>query len=205
MLPFIKTKNKMKSVLEKAAENQKKAWQIIKETDIINIWESIGAKVNLIGSLKTGLLMKNRDIDFHIYTDNLTPTESFSAMSKLAENPSIKRIQYANLIDTDEKCIEWHAWYEDGEGKEWQIDMIHIIKGSFYDGYFEKVAERILNLLTPELTERILTIKNDTPETEKIPGIMYYMAVIRDGIQNYDEFCEWREKHSGIGIIEWMP
>lgn len=195
----------MESVLEKAAENQKKAWQVIKETDIINIWESIGAKINLIGSLKTGLLMKNRDIDFHIYTDSLTPAESFRAMSKLAENRSIKRIEYANLIDTDEKCIEWHAWYEDDEGKEWKIDMIHIIKGSFYDGYFEKVAERILTLLTPELKKRILTIKNDTPETEKIPGIMYYMAVIRDKIQNYNEFCEWRKKHSGLGIMEWMP
>lgn len=202
---FYKTEIKMKSVLEKAAENQKKAWQIIYETDIINIWESIGAKVNLIGSLKTGLLMKNRDIDFHIYTDKLTPSKSFSAISKLAENPSIKRIQYVNLLNTDEKCIEWHAWYEDDEGKEWQIDMIHILKDSFYDGYFEKVAERISKVLTPEWKERILTIKNDTPETEKIPGIIYYMAVIRDNIQNYAEFSEWRKKHSNIGIIEWMP
>lgn len=195
----------MKNVLELAAENQRKAWKVIDETQVISIWESIGATVNLVGSLKTGLLMKNRDIDFHIYTDSLSITKSFEAVSILAENPSVKRILYNNLIDTDEKCIEWHAWYQDAEGKEWQIDMIHIQKGSFYDGYFEKVAERISAVLTPEWKERILTIKNDTPETEKIPGIIYYQAVIRDGICNYEEFCEWRKKHSDAGIIEWMP
>ena len=51
-------------ILELAKRNQQKAWEIIEDTRIVRIWEGIGAKVNLVGSLRTGLLMKHRDIDF---------------------------------------------------------------------------------------------------------------------------------------------
>ena len=53
------------NILELAKRNQQKAWEIIEDTRIVRIWEGIGAKVNLVGSLRTGLLMKHRDIDFH--------------------------------------------------------------------------------------------------------------------------------------------
>lgn len=95
-------------------------------------------KINLVGSLRTGLLMKHRDIDFHIYSSALNLTDSFQAMARLAENPSIKRIECANLLHTAEACIEWHAWYQNEENELWQMDMIHIREGSRYDGYFER-------------------------------------------------------------------
>ena len=50
------------NILELAKRNQQKAWEIIEDTRIVRIWEGIGAKVNLVGSLRTGLLMKHRDI-----------------------------------------------------------------------------------------------------------------------------------------------
>ena len=49
-----------------AARNTEKARRIIRDTGIIDIWESAGAEINLVGSLSTGLFMKHRDIDFHI-------------------------------------------------------------------------------------------------------------------------------------------
>ena len=143
----------METMLQLAARNTERARQIVQATDIINIWKSIGAEINLVGSLKMGLMMKHRDIDFHVYTPRLTPAISFQAITQLAANPAIKRIEYKNLIDTDEHCIEWHAWYEDTDCESWQIDMIHILKGSYYDGYFEQVAERILAVLTPEIRD----------------------------------------------------
>ena len=78
------------NVLELAERNQQKAWEIIEGTHIIQIWEEIGAKVNLVGSLRTGLLMKHRDIDFHIYTSSLNLHDSFRAMAELAENCCIQ-------------------------------------------------------------------------------------------------------------------
>ena len=59
-------------ILDLARRNQQKARKIIEDTKIIPIWESIGARVNLVGSLSTGLLMKHLDIDFHIYTSQFS-------------------------------------------------------------------------------------------------------------------------------------
>lgn len=191
--------------LDIATLNQQKAWSIIKDARIIQIWENVGAKVNLVGSLKTGLLMKHRDIDFHIYSSPMNLSDSFRAMAQLAENPSVRKIEYTNLLDTEEACIEWHAWYQDGEGELWQIDMIHIREGSRYDGYFEKVAERISAVLTDEMKRTILQLKYETPDDEKIMGIEYYQAVIKDGIKSYSAFEQWRKLHPVTGVIEWMP
>lgn len=192
-------------LLDIATLNQQKAWSIIKDSRIIQIWESVGAKVNLVGSLKTGLLMKHRDIDFHIYSSPLNLSDSFRAMAVLAENLSVQKIEYTNLLDTEEECIEWHAWYQDREGELWQIDIIHIREGSRYDGYFEKVAERISTVLTNEMRRAILHLKYETPEDEKIMGIEYYQAVIRDGVRSYSDFEEWRMQHPVKGVVEWMP
>ena len=153
-----------------AARNTEKARRIIRDTGIIDIWESAGAEINLVGSLST-----------------------------------VKRIEYGNLLATEERCLEWHAWYEDQEGELWQLDMIHIEKGSRYDGYFEEVARRISAALTDETREAILRLKWETPDTEKIAGIEYYMAVLRDGIRSYPDFVRWREAHPLTGVAEWMP
>lgn len=192
-------------ILELAKRNQQKAWEIIEDTRIVRIWEGIGAKVNLVGSLRTGLLMKHRDIDFHIYTSPLDLSASFRAMAELAENTSVKKIEYTNLLHTAEACIEWHAWYQDMEGELWRMDMIHIQEGSRYDGYFERVAERISAVLTDEMRLAILKLKYETPDTEKIMGVEYYQAVIQDGVRSYPEFEEWRRLHPAVGVVEWVP
>lgn len=193
------------NILELAKRNQQKAWEIIEDTRIVRIWEGIGAKVNLVGSLRTRLLMKHRDIDFHIYTSPLDLSASFRAIAELAENTSVKKIEYTNLLHTAEACIEWHAWYQDMEGELWQMDMIHIQEGSRYDGYFERVAERISAVLTDEMRLAILKLKYETPDTEKIMGVEYYQAVIQDGVRSYPEFEEWRRLHPAVGVVEWMP
>lgn len=193
------------NIIEIAQRNQQKAREIIKATNIISIWEGVGAKINLVGSLSTGLLMKHKDIDFHIYSSPLILTDSFRAMAALAENPSIKKIECTNLLHTVEACVEWHAWYQDEDNELWQMDMIHIQGGSRYDGYFEKVAERISQVMTHEMREAILRLKYETPEEEKILGVEYYRAVIEGGVRSYAELEEWRRRHPATGVVEWMP
>ena len=193
------------NILDMAWQNQQEAGKVVENSGIIPAWKSIGAEVNMVGSLRTGLLMKHRDIDFHIYSSPLSLSDSFQAMARLAENPFIRKIECANLLHTVEECVEWHAWYQEPAGELWQIDMIHIRKGSRYDGYFEKVADRIEALLTDETKQAILQLKYETPETEKIIGVEYYQAVIQDGIRNYADFSEWRKRHPVTGVVEWMP
>ena len=186
-------------------QNQKRAHEVIQETNVISLWESIGATVNLIGSLKTGLLMTHKDIDFHIYTDVMNIAEDFSVMKQLAKNPAITRIEYINGLNTEEECVEWHAWYRDTDNNLWQLDMIHIRKGSKYDGYFEHVAERINEQITQEERGAVLKLKYDTPENDKIMGIEYYRAVMEHGIKTYKDFKSWRKKFPTNGVMEWIP
>ena len=61
---------------ELARQNQQSAWKVLEDTCIIEAWERIGATVRLVGSLRTGLLAKSRDIDIHIYTDRLDVGEN---------------------------------------------------------------------------------------------------------------------------------
>lgn len=130
-------------ILKLAAENRQQAFRVIEQSNVIGCWQSVGARINLIGSLKTGLLMKHRDIDFHVYTPRLNVAESFRAMTRLAENPRIVKTEYVNLTAEEDACLEWHAWYQSDDGNTWQIDMIHMAEGCRWDGYFEKFADRI--------------------------------------------------------------
>lgn len=188
-----------------ARRNRLRAEEVIRDSRLAEIWRSVGAEVRQVGSLRSGLLMKHRDIDFHIYSSPLRLEESFAAMAQLAADPAVGRIECRNLLATDEACVEWHATYRDRDGDEWQLDMIHIVRGSRYDGYFERVADRIAATLTPVTRHTILQLKYDTPDDVKIAGIEYYVAVLRDGVRTYDAFAEWRRTHPLTGIVEWMP
>ena len=195
----------MNELTKIAAANQQRAREVIRDSGLEAAWRSVGAEPNLVGSLRTGLLMTHHDIDFHIYSSPLRLEESFAAMTQLAADPAVGRIECRNLLATDEACVEWHATYRDRDGDEWQLDMIHIVRGSRYDGYFERVADRIAAALTPVTRRAILQLKYDTPDEVKIAGIEYYVAVLRDGVRTYDAFAEWRRTHPLTGIVEWMP
>lgn len=195
----------MKTIFQVAKQMQEAAWTVIHETGVINHWSSVGATINLVGSLKTGLLINNRDIDFHIYTNPFKLSDGFSAMSKLAENKRIKAITYSNLLEAEDRCIEWHAVYEDQNGTSWQIDMIHILNESPYAGFFENVAERISNVLTQETREAILKIKYEIPNDKKVMSIQIYQAVIEGGIRDIEAFWRWEKENPSTGIITWVP
>lgn len=192
-------------ILELAKHNQQTAWKILEDTGVVQAWESIGATVHIIGSLKSGLMMKSRDIDMHIYTDKLDIAESFSVMQNLAKRLPLKEIQYINGIETEEECIEWHAMYEDKDMNLWKFDMIHIRKGSKYDGTVEKVTDAIIKQLTPDIRRTILQIKYDVPDGIMIPGIKIYHAVFTGGVKSYEELKSWRKTNPLTNSLDWLP
>ena len=187
-----------------AQNNLEKAALVIEKSGVLEAWGSIGATVNQVGSMAMGLLMKHRDIDFHIYTEKLDIAESFEVIKKICVNPAVTRMEYRNLADTEEACLEFHVWFM-LDNEEWQIDMIQILKGSQFDGYFEHVAQRIKAVLTPETRRAILELKYLTPDDEHIMGIEYYQAVIADGVRTRTEFNVWRQAHPADGIVIWCP
>ena len=195
----------MDPILELAAANRQRAQAIVRDLRLEAIWRSAGAEPRQVGSLRMGLLVRHLDIDYHIYSPELRLADSFVAMASLAENPRIRRVEFANLLDAPDRCLEWHAWYEDTDSRLWQIDMIHMQAGSPWDGWFERMADRIAAALTPETRDAILRLKYETPAERKIPGIAYYMAVLRDGVRTRPQLETWLATHPLEGIVEWMP
>lgn len=198
--------NDMHEILALATANQRRAHEILAELVLREAWQAVGARVEVVGSLRSGLLCRHLDIDLHVYTPApLRVAGSFAAVARIAEKPGIRRVEYGNLLDEEDCCLEWHAQYADRDGRLWQIDMIHMTEDSPWAGYFERVADRISAVLTPETRETILRLKYETPDTEKIPGIAYYRAVLDGGVRSYAEFEEWQATHPSDGIVEWMP
>ena len=191
--------------LQIAQTNQKKAFEIIRKLKIYDYWKELNAEIHLIGSLKTKLLMKHLDIDFHIYTKDLDIESSFKIIGKIAATKGVEKLEFINLSAKQDACFEWHLFYKDDNQNTWQIDMIHILKGSKYDGFFEKIADQINACMTQMQKETILRLKYETPDNEKIAGIEYCRAVLEGHIQTFSDFQEWRRKNPMTGILEWLP
>ena len=186
-----------------AAANR--AREVLQETGVVEAWEGIGAEVNVVGSLAMGLIMRNRDVDLHVYTDPLRIEDDFAAMGRWARRPQVRSIVFGNLLDAEDRCLEWHATVEVAPGETWKFDMIHIVRGSRYDGHFERVAERVRGALTPETRGAILSIKRGLAAEEGAMGIEVYQAVLGHGVRGLEEFRAWRRAHPPVGIIDWMP
>ncbi len=183
----------------------RRAYEILKDSGAALVWENAGADVRLVGSIKMNLLAKHRDIDLHVYSDGITEEQSFAIAAQMAKNPKVIEIKCLNGLHTDEHCIAWHLKYRMSEDEIWQIDIIHIERGTTYDGYFEEMAERIKRHLTDDLRELILQMKYETPDNEEIHGVEYYEAVIADGVRSLPELREWLKIRRAKKFYYWMP
>lgn len=188
-----------------SALTARRAEAVLAASDLIALWRRNGADPHPVGSLRMGLMMKHRDIDLHVYSERLDTASSFAAVAQLAEHPACGRITCLNLLREVDACIQWQVEWRDEEGDTWAIDLIHMRHGSPWEGHFERMADRIRALATPEEREAILRLKYETPDEAHVPGIAYYMAVLRDGIRTRDAFERWRAVHPLEGIVDWMP
>ena len=196
----------MNEIINISEQNLNKAYHIIEELKIKETWESLGSTCNLVGSVKTGLIMDHLDIDFHTYSEDFSIEKSFRAIAMISQNPGIKEVIYRNLLDAEDMCLEWHLSYEESPERIWTIDIIHIKNESPYAGMIERVTDKIKTVLTEQSRKDILNIKwESSRHKEKIQGIEIYQAVIDDGIQTFEEFQEWKRNHKEAGISLWEP
>lgn len=188
-----------------ALANQEKAFRVLNESGIADVWKKSGCRVNLIGSLKMGLLASHRDIDLHVYSKGITEESSFAIASRMAKLQNVCEIKCINGLHTDERCMAWHISYRDHDNEIWQFDVIHIEEGSRYDGYFERMAERISALASQAQKDTILRLKFETPSDKDYHGVEYYEAVIADGIDNMEDFGQWVTEHRKQPQYYWIP
>ena len=65
--------------------NQERAKRVLMESGIADVWEQSGCRVNLVGSLRMGLLASHKDIDLHVYSKGITEESSFAIMAQIAK------------------------------------------------------------------------------------------------------------------------
>ena len=176
-------------------ELRRRAAEELKSAGVLEAWESIGGEVRGVGSFRTGLMMKHRDIDLHIYTGSLDVSRALQALAPVIASERTIGLNYVNGADTDEHCLEWHWRRSDAEGNVWKFDMIQILAGTKYDGVMEDAAESVIDAATPEIRRRILALKEACPDDLKICGIEFCNAVIAGRVSTWRQFLQWRESH----------
>ena len=107
----------------KAAHRQ--ALEVLRVSGIAQVWEQAGCRVNIVGSLRMGLMAKHRDIDLHVYSSGVTVEDSFAIAARIAADPRITEVKCINGLHTEESCVAWHLMFDYG-GEMWQVDVIHI-------------------------------------------------------------------------------
>ena len=188
-----------------AAENQAQALKVYRESGIPQVWEKAGCRVNIIGSLKMGLLVTHNDIDLHVYSKNITEESSFAIAAKMSALPGVIEMTSINGLHTDEHCMAWHVKFRSDMGDIWKFDIIHIEEGTEYDGFFENMAERIIETMTENQRNAILRLKFETPSNEEIRGVEYYEAVIADKVESHEQLRMWVKEHRKKPLYYWIP
>lgn len=194
-----------KNIIDWAKANREKAFMVKQESGVIKIWEDAGCRVNLIGSLRMDLMARNRDIDLHVYSSDITEESTFAIAAKMSKLPGVSEITGINGLHTEERCMAWHVKYLTGDGEIWKFDIIHIEAGTKYDGFFERMADRITSVVSETQRNTILRLKFETPEEELIHGVEYYEAVIADGISTLADLRKWVIEHREKPQYYWIP
>ncbi|MDE6283721.1 MAG: phosphoglycerate mutase family protein [Muribaculaceae bacterium] len=184
---------------------EEKAYTVMSASGIPQVWRDAGCRVNLIGSLRMGLIVNHLDIDLHVYSSGITEQSSFAIAAKIAALPGVTELTCINGLHTEERCIAWHIKYLADEGELWKFDVIHIESGSKYDGYFERMADRIVEVMTAGKRDTILRLKYQTSDSEVIHGVEYYEAVIADGVTTLEQLRLWVNEHRDKEPYYWMP
>ena len=192
-------------LLRTSWELRGRAETVLRDSGVLEAWESIGGEICGVGSFRTGLMMKKRDIDLHIYTETLDAERTLRALTPVIASGRTVGLIYANGAGTEEHCLEWHLRLADDSGEEWTIDMIQILAGTKYEGVMEDVAEAVIDAATPEIRKRILVLNNACPDGVKICGIEYCKAVIDDRVTSWPEFMAWRENNPPDSLMDWKP
>ena len=193
------------NLMLRASELQKQAHCAIRTLKLRERWEQVG-DVTFSGSSVFGLMVQP-NIDMEVYTDTPRPGAGFEVVAEIADVPGIIRVKFRNqLEDPEDPGLYWYMQYRDGLGEDWSIDTWLVPRDHPLPVYPGRFAEAMCKRLNDELRCRILEIKY-TSHRDSLGsrGIDVYKAVLRDGIETYDEFVKWLEKNPAKKFEYWMP
>lgn len=193
----------MKDILEVSETRRKKALEILEQLDLINRWSRIG-KPFLLGSVKMGLVWK-RDIDMNVYCEKPEEALGNGVMSEIASLTGVEKIEFHNFLDTPDMGLYWKIFCRDDENELWTLDNWLLSFDHPDAGLGEDLAERIIEVLTPEIRRRIIMIKSQLKMGDGIRGVDIYRGVIQGKVENAEEFLEWFSRTDKDFIVQWKP
>ncbi len=165
------------TLLRRQATLQTQAHTIIHDLAIVELLAQAG-RVAQHGSSVYGLMVW-RDIDFGVYTHNISLQYAYKILLPLFLNPRVQRVRYLNdsgLFRPDDPMQERYyfgLYYIDEQSEEWKIDISFWLRG---DEHQEPVHDAIVQQLTPETRVTILWIKD----------IWYRLPAYRDTVYSTD-------------------
>jgi hypothetical protein len=189
----------------RAWELQKQAHAVIRKLKLRERWEEIG-DVTFSGSSVFGLMIQP-NIDMEVYTDAPRPGGGFEVVAKIADTPGITRLNFRNQMhDSEDPGLYWQMLYRGSSGQDWTIDTWVVARDHPLEGHPDRFAEAMSQRLDDELRRRILEIKYRSHCDGLAPrSIDVYKAVLRDGIEAYDQFVEWLADNPPDRLEHWMP
>lgn len=193
-------------VVRRADELQAGARAVLLKTGIRALWEKVG-RTYLVGSARFGL-MTNTNIDFETYVEAPDPRDGFAVMREMACLSGVTRINYCNFLGTDDPGLYWWFEYVDEEGVAWTFDNWLIPFSHPNAGMADAFASAMSARLTPENRTTILAIKAAARESamvEKPRGIDVYKAVLKDGVETFEDFTRWFSANPPVPMETWRP
>ena len=133
----------MNSVVMMSRHMQQEATQLLRGLSLLQNWEGIGCEAHVVGSLAMELMLRRRNINVCVYSDAVSVEQSADGIAQLSSSLGIGKVSYENLLHTERQCIIWHVPYRDVSGDDWTFDMVHMVRGSAYDGYLRSVAQGV--------------------------------------------------------------
>jgi hypothetical protein len=102
--------------------------------------------------------------------------------------------------------LYWWIQYRDELGQDWSIDAWLISRNHPFAMHSDRFAEAMCARLNDDLRRTILQIKHESHCRDlETRGIEIYKAVLRDGVETYEQFETWLERHPPRKLEDWMP
>lgn len=188
-------------LLERQDHLQSEADAVLADLDLLALLEPIGLVLR-VGSSVLGL-MASRDIDLHVYPDEMDGPRAFGALRPLAAHPRVQRLRLSAWtgpfrVPELPEGYSWGLRYYTDAGDEWKLDVW------FFAGADPRAAldyaEDVRRRLTPETRLAILEIKAAHGRHPAYRGAAVYEAVLDRGVRTPEEFGALLEGPRGRGV-----
>ena len=190
------------SVLEREAERQRKAGEILSALRLMDRWTGVG-RPRLVGAAAYGLMVAP-DIDIEIYCPEPRVQVGFSVLGDMAVEPGVWKVRFSNELDGSDQGLYWQIRYRAGDGEVWKIDMW--LLGDDHGGpRSADLVEAMRRALTEETRRAILTIKEAVLGRQDVHSIDVYRAVLDDGVRSVGDFLSWHARDASVGLTFWRP